>query len=503
MDTLLRLVNDRLESSDQYSYNNNSSSSSKNSSDQNHYNFYLQNPQSQECFNNLFMEDEDHFSASSSSSHHHHHQLRQLQCSTTTTSTTSTGVVAPVDQDPNFDLSEEWASTILLQTAIAIVNNNTPRIQHLMWVLNELGSPYGDIDQKLAFYFLQGMFSRVTDSGAKCYGTLAAALEKQSCFESMRRMVLKFEEVSPWMRFGYVASNGSLMEALQGEKKLHIIDIAGSYSSFCTQWPTFIEALATQSDQTPHLTLTTLVAAKSEGTLRAHKKLMKEISRRLEKFARLMGIPFKFKPIFHYGDVSHFDFTNLPLKHDEAVAVNCSGALRSVAPLQNRRDFLISLFRSLRPKIITVVEEEADLNAHGGADDFVKHLQECLRWFRLYFDSLDGSFPVVTDERLMLERAAGRAVVDLLARGLAESVERRETAARWVRRMHDGGFKPVSFSEDVNDDVRALLRRYKDGWTVMDGDGAGAGMFLAWKGQPVVWAAAWVPGQVDGEKTPV
>ncbi|XP_050935342.1 protein SHORT-ROOT-like isoform X3 [Cucumis melo] len=476
MDTLLRLVND-LGSSDQYSYNNNSSSSSKNSSDRNHYNYYLQNPQSQECFNNSFMEDEDHFSASSSSSHHHHHQLRQLQCSTTTTSTTSTGAAAPVDHDLNFELSEEWASTVLLQTAIAIVNKNTTRIQHLMWVLNELGSPYGDIDQKLAFYFLQGMFSRVTDSGAKCYRTLAAALEKQSCFGSMRRMVLKFEEVSPWMRFGHVASNGALMEALR--------------------------ALATQSDQTPHLTLTTLVAAKSEGTLRAHKKLMKEISRRLEKFARLMGISFKFKPIFHYGDVSHFDFTHLPLKHDEAVAVNCSGALRSVAPLHNRRDFLISLFRSLRPKIITVVEEEADLNADGGADDFFKHLQECLRWFRLYFDSLDGSFPIVTDERLMLERAAGRSVVDLLACGLAESVERRETAVRWTRRLHDGGFKPVSFSEDVNDDVRALLRRYKDGWTVMDGDGAGAGMFLAWKGQPVVWAAAWVPGQVDGEKTHV
>lgn len=345
------------------------------------------------------------------------------------------------------------------------------------------------------------MFSRVTDSGAKWYGTLVAASEKRSCFESMRRMVLKFEEVSPWMTFGHVASNGWIMEALQGEKKLHIIDMAGN-SSFCTQWPTFIEALATQSDQTPHLTLTLLVAAKSDGTIRAHKKLVKEISRRLEKFARLMGVSFKFKPIFHYGDVSQFDFTHLGIKHDEALAVNCAGALRSVAPLHNRRDFLISLFRSLRPRIITVVEEEADLDPHSGVD-FVKHIQECLRWFRLYFDSLDRSFPTATDEQFMLERAAGRAVVDLLARVPAESVERRETAARWARRLYDGGFKPVSFSEDVNDDVRALVRRYKDGWTMTDGDGSGAGIFLAWKGQPVVWASAWAPVELDGEKTHV
>lgn len=228
---------------------------------------------------------------------------------------------------------------------------------------------------------------------------------------------------------------------------------------------------------------------------------MKEISTRMEKFARLMGVPFKFKAIFHSGDVSEINFTELGVKDDEAVAINCVGALRSVAPVDNRRDFLISLFGALRPRIITVVEEEADLDSEGGGGvDFVKEVQECLRWFRVYFDSLDGSFPTASDEQLMLERAAGRAVVDLLARAPAESVERRETAARWARRLHDGGFNPVSFSEDVNDDVRALLRRYKDGWTVTE-DKDGAGIFLAWKEQPVVWAAAWAPGPPDGEKS--
>lgn len=227
-------------------------------------------------------------------------------------------------------------------------------------------------------------------------------------------------------------------------------------------------------------------------------KIMKEISKRMEKFGRLMGVPFKFKPIFHSGDVSDINFAQLGVKTGEAVAVNCVGALRSVAPVGNRRDFLISLFRGLRPRIITVVEEEADLA--GGGVDLVKDVQECLRWFSVYFDSLAGSFPTASNEQLAIERAAGLAVVDLLAREPAESVERRETAARWARRLHGGGFNAVSFSEDVNDDVRALLRRYKEGWTVTE-DGDGAGIFLAWKEQPVVWAAAWAPGPPDGEKS--
>ncbi|XP_023006996.1 protein SHORT-ROOT-like isoform X2 [Cucurbita maxima] len=471
MDTLFRLVSN-LQPSDQ-SYN--SSTSSKNSVDlQNHC--FLNPPPPEQCFTSSFMVDQPHFSASSSSNHRpdkdHVHQDHEYI-------------------NVNLEFSNGWASTLIVQTAIAIVDNNASQIQQLMWMLNELGSPYGDIDQKLAFYFLRAMFSHVTNSGERCYQTLAMVSEKRSCFASMRRMVLKFQEVSPWMTFGHVASNGVIMEAFEGEKKLHIIDIS---NSFCTQWPTFLEALASRSDETPHLRLTTLVVARSD------KKMMREISRRMEKFARLMGVPFKFKAIYYSGDISQLNFTELGVNDDEALAINCVGAFRSVTPVDNRRDFLISLFGALRPRIITVVEEQADLDSDGV--DFVKDVQECLRWFRVYFDSLDGSFPSTSDEKLMLERAAGRAIVDLLARAPAECVERRETAARWARRLHEGGFKPVSFSEDVNDDVRALLRKYKDGWTVLDdGEGADAGIFLAWKGQAVVWAAAWTPEPLDGEKS--
>ena len=96
-----------------------------------------------------------------------------------------------------------------------------------------------------------------------------------------------------------------------------------------------------------------------------------------------------------------------------------------------------------------------------------------------------------SNERLMLERAAGRAVVDLVACSTAESVERRETAARWVARLHNGGLKAAPFSEEVCDDVRALLRRYREGWSMAAC--SDAGIFLSWKDTPVVWASAWRP----------
>ncbi|RVW57358.1 Protein short-root [Vitis vinifera] len=101
-------------------------------------------------------------------------------------------------------------------------------------------------------------------------------------------------------------------------------------------------------------------------------KLMKEIGNRMEKFARLMGVPFKFNVLHHSGDLSHLNLAELDIKDDEALAVNCVGALHSVTAVGNRRDIVVSSFRRLHPRIITVVEEEADLDVGVDGFDFVK-----------------------------------------------------------------------------------------------------------------------------------
>ncbi|KAA8531567.1 hypothetical protein F0562_006276 [Nyssa sinensis] len=457
MDTLFRLVSLQSDQS-----NSSRTSSSSRSSRQNHR---LQ--EEEECFN-FFMDDEDF---SSSSSRHYYPYQHQHQPSNTTTPTTTTNPNTPTQhpyesadfsyspaRDLNLEfassLTGQWASDILLETARAFADKNTARVQQLMWMLNELSSPYGDTDQKLASYFLQAFFSRMTDSGERCYRTLMSASEQNCSFESTRKMVLKFQE-----------------------------------------WPTLLEALATRTDETPHLRLTIVVITKAGGAtggVAAVRRVMKEIGNRMEKFARLMGVPFKFNVVHHAGDLSNLNLAELDIKEDEALAVNCVGALHTVAAIDNRRDVVISIFRGLQPRIVTIVEEEADLDVGVDGFEFVKGFQECLRWFRVYFESLEESFTKTSNERLMLERAAGRAVVDLVACPPSESIERREVAARWARRLHGVGFTPVSFSDEVCDDVRALLRRYREGWA-MTQCSESAGIFLMWKDQPVVWASAWRP----------
>ncbi|CAK9170806.1 unnamed protein product [Ilex paraguariensis] len=443
MDTLFRLVSHQ---SDQ-SFNSSRTSSSSRSSKQNHH------QEEEECFN--FFMDEDDFSSSSSRQYYPYPQQHQTSNTPTPTQTT-TNTSTPTHQvfesadfsfsparDINLEFassfSGKWASDILIEAARAIADKNSARLQQLTWMLNELSSPYGDTDQKLASYFLQALFSRMTDSGERCYRTLTLASEKNCSFESTRKMVLKFQEVSPWTTFGHVACNGAIMEAFEGESKLHIVDISNTY---CTQWPTLLEALATRTDETPHLRLTTVVASKAGGATGGEvsaQRVMREIGNRMEKFARLMGVPFKFTVVHHTGDLSELNLADLDIKDDEALAINCVGALHSVSTIGDRRNFLISMFLRLQPRVLTVVEEEADLDVGTDGFDFVKGFQECLRWFRVYFESMDESFPRTSNERLMLERAAGRAIVDLVACPPSESIERRQTATRWSHHLHASG----------------------------------------------------------------
>ncbi|MBA0707098.1 hypothetical protein Golax_019175, partial [Gossypium laxum] len=473
-----------LQSSDQ-SLNSSRTSSSSRSSKQNHryHHHHQEEEDNEECFN-VFMDEED-FSSSSSRNYYPYYPYQQQNqphthsssvgggggggggvAAVTTPTNTSTPTTthafessdystaafsfsSPARDLNNFDFSGKWATDVLLETATAIADRNSGRVQQLMWMLNELGSPYGDIDQKLSSYFLQALFSRMTDSGERCYRTLSSVSEKTCSFESTRKVVLKFQEVSPWTTFGHVACNGAIMEAFEGESKLHIIDISNTY---CTQWPTLLEALATRSDDTPSLRLTTIVTTKNSGVSTsgggaAVQKVMKEIGKRMEKFARLMGVPFKFNVIHHTGDLYDLDLSNLDVKDDEALAINCVGTLHSI--MDSRRDIVISSFRRLQPRVITVVEEEADLDIGVDGVDFIKGFHECLRWFRVYFEALDESFNRTSNEN------------------------------------------PVGLSDEVCDDVRALLRRYKDGWSMTQCPDAG--IFLSWKDQVVVWASAWRP----------
>ncbi|XP_061354975.1 protein SHORT-ROOT-like [Gastrolobium bilobum] len=333
----------------------------------------------------------------------HHINHPQNSSHTSTSHSSDSGGTCTSDEG-------KLASKLLKECAKAISDKDSGKIHHLLWMLNELASPYGNCEQKLASYFLQALFCKATECGQRCYKTLSSVAEKNHSFNSARKLILKFQEVSPWTTFGHVASNGAILEAFEGETTLHIIDIS---NTLCTQWPTLLEALATRNDETPNLKLTVVAITGS-----------------------IVGV-------------------------------------------------------------VTVVEEEGDFCS--SRNDFFKSFEECLRFYTLYFEMQEESFPSISNERLMLERECSRNIIRVLACNDDDEFgydicERRERGTQWSWRLKEEFF-PIGFSDDVVDDVKALLKRYRPGWSLVvpQGNDHLSGIYLTWKEEPVVWASVWKP----------
>ncbi|KAM0940099.1 putative transcription factor GRAS family [Dioscorea sansibarensis] len=114
----------------------------------------------------------------------------------------------------------------------------------------------------------------------------------------------------------------------------------------------------------------------------------------MEKFARLMGVPFEFQVVsgvHKVGGAQEGGFQSPGRR--VVVAVNLIGALRRVN-IDERSDFL-RVIHQLKPKVVTVVEEEADFTSN--KDVFVMCFEECLRFYGVFFEMLEESFGVTSD----------------------------------------------------------------------------------------------------------
>ena len=164
---------------------------------------------------------------------------------------------------------------------------------------------------------------------------------------------------------------------------------------------------------------------------------------------------------------------------------------------EEERGVVVNMFKSASLRVVTVVEEEADFCS--SRNDFVKGFEECLMFYTLYLEMLEESFPSISNEKLMLERECSRSIVSALGCNSDEFgddcnyCERRERGIQWCIRLREA-FNPFGFSDDVVDDVRVLLKRYRSGWSLMpQGDEHHSGIYLNWKDEPEVWASTWKP----------
>ncbi|CAH2043232.1 unnamed protein product, partial [Thlaspi arvense] len=114
---------------------------------------------------------------------------------------------------------------LLLHCANAIESNDATLAQQIIWVLNNLASPDGDSTQRLASSFLRALISRAaTKSPALAFLSVASASQKTLHRFSVIELA-SFVDLTPWHRFGFIAANAAILDAVEGSSSVHIVDL--------------------------------------------------------------------------------------------------------------------------------------------------------------------------------------------------------------------------------------------------------------------------------------
>lgn len=367
---------------------------------------------------------------------------------------------------------------LLLACAKSVAENDSITANWLMSVLRPMVSVSGEPAHRLGAYMLEGLVARLSSSGSSIYKTLNCKEPTGNELFSYMRLLY---EACPYFKFGYLSANGAIAEAMKTENKIHIIDFQIAQGG---QWVTLIQALASRPGGPPALRITgvddsTNAYARGGG--------VNIVGQRLAALAESCNIPFQFHGIPVSG--SEVEVSHLGIVPGESLAVNFAFMLHhmpdeSVDPL-NHRDRLLRMIKGLSPKVVTLVEQESNVNTA----PFFHRFQETLNYYTAIFESIDVTLPRDHLQRINVEQhCLARDIVNIIACEGAERVERHELLGKWKSRFTMAGFKPYPLSSLVNSTIKSLLENYSHKYRLEERDGA---LFLGWLNRDLVASCAW------------
>lgn len=367
---------------------------------------------------------------------------------------------------------------LLIECARALSDNRIDDFESLVKRARKEVSISGEPIQRLGAYMIEGLVARKQSSGTSIYRAL-------KCKEPLGKDLLSYMhilyEICPYLKFGYMAANGAIAEACRNEDNIHIIDFQIAQG---TQWVTLLQALAARPGGPPKVRITGIDDPVSKYARGAS---LEAVGKRLASLSEKFKIPVEFNALPVYGPDVRREM--LDVRPGEALAVNFPLQLHHTpdesVDVNNPRDGLLRMVKSLGPKVTTLVEQESNTNT----TPFLTRFIETLDYYSAMFESIDVTMPRDRKERINVEQhCLAKDIVNIIACEGKERVERHELFGKWKSRFTMAGFRQYPLSSYVNSVIRSLLRCYSEHYTLIEKDGA---MLLGWKGRMLISASAW------------
>nr|ACN85250.1 Monoculm1 [Oryza officinalis] len=354
-------------------------------------------------------------------------------------------------------------------------------------VLSAAASPRGDAADRLAYHFARALALRVdAKAGHVVVGAGVARPASSGAY-------LAFNQIAPFLRFAHLTANQAILEAVDGARRVHILDLDAVHG---VQWPPLLQAIAERADPAlgPPEVRITGAGADRDTLLRT--------GNRLRAFARSIHLPFHFTPLLlscattpHVAGTSTAATastaatTGLELHPDETLAVNCVMFLHNLGGHDELAAFL-KWVKAMSPAVVTIAEREAGGGGGDHIDDLPRRVGVAMDHYSAVFEALEATVPPGSRERLAVEQ-------EVLGREIEAAVG--PSGGRWWRGIErwggaagGAGFAARPLSAFAVSQARLLLRLHypSEGYLVQEARGA---CFLGWQTRPLLSVSAWQP----------
>uniref|UniRef100_A0A5B7AZK7 Uncharacterized protein n=1 Tax=Davidia involucrata TaxID=16924 RepID=A0A5B7AZK7_DAVIN len=362
---------------------------------------------------------------------------------------------------------------LLLQCAECVAMDNLDDASDLLPEIAELSSPFGTSPERVAAYFAEALQARIISSYLGTYCPLNIKALSLSHSHKICNALQSYNSISPLIKFSHFTANQAIFQALDGEDRVHVIDLDIMQG---LQWPGLFHILASRSRKIRSMRITGVGSSM---------ELLEATGRRLADFASSLGLPFEFHPL--EGKIGNItDLSQLGVRMGETTVVHwMHHCLYDITGSDLRTLRLLTL---LRPKLITVVEQDLNLS-HGGS--FLGRFVEALHYYSALFDALGDGLGGDSIERHQVEQQLfGGEIKNIVAVGGPKRTGEVKVE-RWGDELRRIGFQPVSLAGNPAAQASLLLGMFPwKGYTLVEESGC---LKLGWKDLSLLTASAWQP----------
>ncbi|KAK9221182.1 hypothetical protein WN944_009608 [Citrus x changshan-huyou] len=395
---------------------------------------------------------------------------------------------------------------LLLSCANHVANGSLENANLALDQISQLASPDGDTMQRIAAYFTEALAQRILKSWPGLHKALNSTRISSVSEEMLVRKL--FFDMFPFLKVAFVLTNQAIIEAMEGEKVVHVIDLNAAEPA---QWIALIQALSTRPEGPPHLRIT---------GIHPQKEVLDQMAHRLTEEAEKLDIPFQFNSVV--SKLENLDFDKLRVKTGEALAISSVLQLHSLlaaddyaslialknsllangygysqspdsvssSPLSPnasaKMDSFLNSLWGLSPKVMVVTEQDSN---HNGLT-LMERLLEALYSYAALFDCLESSVSRTSMERLKVEKMLfGEEIKNIIACEGFERKERHEKLEKWIQRFDLACFGNVPLSYCGMLQARRLLQSYNcDGYRIAEDNRC---VLICWHDRPLFSVSAW------------